>query len=85
MELEEGYKLGYINMLVLVCIADWCIGKSLIVQLRQAFAMKIKQEAILAQFTAKFAPDVVEKWAVMIDDWELDPEKPNPYEEVGKG
>jgi len=47
--------------------------------------MKLKQEAILAQFTARFAPEVVDKWSKVIDDWDVDPEKPNPYEEVGTG
>ena len=55
------------------------------VQLQQAYKLKIRQEAVFAQFTAKFAPEVVDRWAAMIDAWETDHQKPNPYEDVGKG
>ena len=47
--------------------------------------MQIKHEGILARYTMKFAPDVVEEWARMIDQWDLDSNKPNPYEEPTAG
>jgi hypothetical protein len=55
------------------------------VQLRQSFKMKVKKEAAHARFTAGFAPEVVEKWAAMVDAWDSDSQNPNPYEEVGRG
>jgi hypothetical protein len=47
--------------------------------------MKHKHGAILNRFTAKFSPDTVENWVDMIEEWDLDKSKPNPYEESCKG
>jgi hypothetical protein len=47
--------------------------------------MKVKKEAAHARFTAGFAPEVIDKWTAMVEAWDSDPQKPNPYEEVGKG
>jgi len=48
--------------------------------------MKIKHTSILAKFTAKFSPEAVNRWNAMVEAWDTDQEKPNPYEEeFGKG
>jgi hypothetical protein len=47
--------------------------------------MRKKHKDILARFTAKFSPGIVEKWDTMIDAWDLDQTKLNPYEESCKG
>jgi hypothetical protein len=88
LELEKDHKLGYDNRDDFQLDADcyvFIIGKSLLVQLQQSFKMKIKKMAAHARFTAGFDPEVVERWSAMVDAWDLDPQKPNPYEEVGKG
>jgi hypothetical protein len=47
--------------------------------------MKIKHGILLARFTAKFAPDVIEKWTRMVELWDEDHSQPNPYEEPENG
>ena len=47
--------------------------------------MKVKHEDILGRFTAKFAPELVDKWIHMIGEWDMDPSKPNPYDEPVSG
>ena len=43
--------------------------------------MKMKHAAILAQFTAQFSPDVVKRWDALVEAWNIDHDKHNPYEE----
>ena len=43
--------------------------------------MSAKHEGFLTRFTARFSPEVIEKWSAMIDAWDADQTKPNPYEE----
>jgi hypothetical protein len=47
--------------------------------------MKVKHEGLLAQFSAKFEPQVLDKWLGMIEAWDIDSTRPNPYEEPAKG
>jgi hypothetical protein len=61
------------------------IGNALHTQLQEAIRMKAKHNDIYKRFTAKISPDVVEKWTAMIDAWDLDQTKPNPYEDSHNG
>ena len=65
--------------------AERSLGATLASQLQEAIQMKIKHEELLARFTAKFSPDVIDKWTKMIEAWDLDHSKPNPYEEPENG
>ena len=56
-------------------------GTSLWTQIQQAILMSAKHEGFLTRFTARFSPEVIEKWSAMIDAWDADQTKPNPYEE----
>ena len=56
-------------------------GNALHTWLQEAIEMKFKHETILTHFTAKFSPDVMETWITMINAWDLDHTKRNPYEE----
>jgi len=47
--------------------------------------MKTKHEDIFAQLSATFSSAIVEKWLKMVEIWEADPTKPNPYEEPESG
>jgi len=47
--------------------------------------MKAKHEDIFKQFSATFAPPVIKPWTSMVEHWESDPLKPNPYEEPRSG
>jgi hypothetical protein len=47
--------------------------------------MRAKHTGLLDRFTAKFSPEVVDKWTSMIEDWDSDMTKPNPYEEPHTG
>jgi len=60
------------------------LGKSLGVQLWQACEMKAKHGDLLSMFSAKFTPEVVNQRTAMIEAWDLDSSKPNPYEESEK-
>jgi len=40
-----------------------------------------KQQATFQSLSATFPLATVEKWSKMVDDWEKDMTKPNPYEE----
>jgi hypothetical protein len=43
--------------------------------------MSAKHKGIYVQFTSKFDPDVIERWTRMIEEWDDDRNKPNPYDE----
>ena len=43
--------------------------------------MRKKQQAAFQSLSATFPSATVEKWSKMVDDWEKDMTKPNPYEE----
>jgi len=43
--------------------------------------MRKKQQAAFQSLSATFPVATVEKWSKMVDDWEKDMTKPNPYEE----
>ena len=47
--------------------------------------MRSKHEEIYDRFTAKFDPEVVGKWKMMIEEWDKDPNKPDPYAEPAVG
>lgn len=40
-----------------------------------------KHEEIFEQFSATFSAPLIKKWTTMVDNWEADNTKPNPYEE----
>ena len=50
-------------------------------RLQEALEMKTKHRSLLNRFTVKLSPDTVEKWTAMIDSWDEDHTRPNPYEE----
>ena len=60
-------------------------GRSLSSQLKEAHKMKTRHEDLFEEFTADFPPDVIEHWVGIIEAWNMDPSKPNPYEEVETG
>jgi hypothetical protein len=43
--------------------------------------MRAKHVAIFERFSGKFSPSVVKKWTEMVEKWEADQKKPNPYSE----
>lgn len=47
--------------------------------------MREKHRNIFNQFSSTFRPDVVQKWERMVEDWNKDHSKPNPYAEVMSG
>ena len=60
-------------------------GRFLATQFEEAMKMKMKHGILLTRFTAKFAPEVIEKWTKMVEVWDQDHSKPNPYEEPENG
>ena len=43
--------------------------------------MRKKQQDAFNLFSATFPLATVQKWSKMVDDWDKDMTKPNPYEE----
>jgi hypothetical protein len=43
--------------------------------------MRSKHRAAFVQFNTTFLETNVQQWEKMVDDWDADPTKPNPYEE----
>ncbi|KAI0743720.1 hypothetical protein C8Q80DRAFT_1122131 [Daedaleopsis nitida] len=54
---------------------------TLLVNLKHARTMSVKQCDIFQEYTANFPADVILKWTNMINAWEKDPTRPDPYEE----
>jgi len=57
-------------------------GVALDRNLRRSFAWKVSQREVANLISGSYAPDVVEKWHKMWNDFDLDTTMPNPYEEV---
>lgn len=57
------------------------IGNSLLSQLKKAIKMHVKHWELFNKFNTTFPEDVVMKWEQMLEEWNVDPNKPNPYEE----
>ncbi|KAM6497786.1 hypothetical protein JOM56_005734 [Amanita muscaria] len=50
-------------------------------RLREACDMRNKHSEIFKKFSETFSESMREKWEKMLADWNVDPSKPNPYEE----
>ena len=51
--------------------------------LRMAFKMSAKHQAIFEEYSSAFPSDTVKKWQEIVERWEKDQSsKPDPYEEV---
>ena len=57
----------------------------LAVQLKEAHKMKRWHQELLDEFSVEFPPDVISQWVEMIEAWNADPSRPNPYEEIENG
>lgn len=57
------------------------VGWGLYSQLEKAIPFRDKHKENFEKFSLTFAPDVVEKWMKMVEDWDKDMTKPNPYED----
>lgn len=58
------------------------IGHGLLEQFEKAIKMHARHETMFVTFTNRFDPKVIEKWDSMINDWDADSSKPNPYEDL---
>lgn len=67
------------------CILTAITGVSLLTQLVKAINMEKRHREAFEKFTTTFPSDVVAKWDKMVDDWDADISKPNPYEEPVAG
>lgn len=47
--------------------------------------MRDKHRTIFHQFSSTFRDDTVKKWAKMVEEWNDDHSKPNPYAEPKSG
>ncbi|PIL29361.1 hypothetical protein GSI_09412 [Ganoderma sinense ZZ0214-1] len=60
-------------------------GYFLLRSLEEAHEMRIKQRRIFREYNATFAPEVVERWEKMVQEWNRDHSQPDPYEEPSTG
>jgi hypothetical protein len=47
--------------------------------------MRTKTKASLVHFTARFPPEVIEKWKEKIDMWNNNHDSADPYQDTQKG
>ena len=47
--------------------------------------MSSKQRQVADDFTATFPRETIQAWGLMVEEWEADPSKPNPYVLTEKG
>jgi hypothetical protein len=78
-------NLGAVGLIKADHILTILTGASLLTQLAKAIVMEKKHREAFEKFTATFPSDVVAKWDKMVDDWDADMSKPNPYEEPVAG
>ena len=57
------------------------LGSSLSRNLREAMEFRDRQHTIFSELDASLDSTITRQWQTMIDTWEADPTKPNPYEE----
>jgi len=50
-------------------------------RIADAIKMQAKHEEIFEKFSARFDETLIEKWKKIVEAWEADPSKPNPYKE----
>lgn len=43
--------------------------------------MRMKHQEAFLLFSSTFLPSTIAKWSKMVEEWETDRTKPNPYEE----
>ena len=58
------------------------VGKALDKNFRRSLAWSKSQREIADLMSGSYPPDIVDKWHEMRDDFDCDPSKPNPYQEV---
>ena len=87
MELEENLGNGYYLFppVTLKLGADHFLGDFILRSLLKALLMKRKHTSENSKFDAMFPVDLREKWMSMIQNWERDKSKPNPYTHKEKG
>ncbi|KAM6493543.1 hypothetical protein JOM56_011677 [Amanita muscaria] len=90
---RANYCLGYMDGVGRTCgeeiESSWsqtnALGTSTRVRflkrLREACDMRNKHSEIFKKFSETFSESMREKWEKMLADWNVDPSKPNPYEE----
>ena len=57
-------------------------GTDFLRALREAREMRTIQKRNFENYSSTFKPDLVAQWEKMVDAWDQDPSKPDPYEET---
>lgn len=84
MELEEDIRVRYLGnphfeIAWRYLLTGYAIGSSLQKNLLKAAEMSSKQRQVADDFTATFPHETIKSWSRMVNEWEADPSKPNPY------
>jgi len=80
-----GFRESNFNIVYCSTNHDCRPGKAFLKKFREASKMKTKHEHIFKQLSATFSSTIVEEWLDMVEIWEADPSKPNPYAEPRSG
>lgn len=63
-----------------ITLADNSLGPSLLKGVREAIPARIEQAAVFTEFTKSLPKPNVMAWTQAVEEWEENPERPNPFE-----
>jgi hypothetical protein len=78
-------SLGAFHLLWAIVSSLVSTGRHLRSKLTEAIPMTRKHCALLNALSATFPATTVAEWTQMVEDWQEDPSKPDPFEEVTIG
>ena len=61
------------------------LGRHLHTKLKEAIPMSKKHSALFNALSATFPAETIVEWTQMVDDWQDDTSRPNPFEETALG
>ncbi len=64
-----------------IWLNGYLIGQLFVKRFKDAVAMRTKHQEAFQMFSSTFSPSTVAKRLKMVQEWEIDRTKPNPYEE----
>jgi hypothetical protein len=82
---QKVVSLGMFHRALLVVLYLVFTGCHLHSKLKEAIPMTKKHCALLNALSATFSASTVAEWTQMVEDWQEDPLKPDPFEEVTLG
>ena len=82
---QKTLEFGMFDLVLRFHLSCRSTGYFMLRALEEAHDMQLKQRRIFLDYNATFAPEVVTKWEKMVNDWNRDYSRPDPYEEPTTG